>query len=247
MPALSCQRRMPSPSAAKRRTRSPSALGPLGSSTTTTRSSPVPARMTLRPRWPLRAETSTGPPLPGIVRTLPDSGAAPATVMRRSTRVPWRSVPSRSRRSSPDCASGVGGASAAHAGGAAARPQARRATRARPMASCYSTGVERASDYDYELPESLIAREPPERRDGARLLRVAPGGAVEHTFVSALPELLPPGSLVVVNDTRVLPARLRAVRPTGGRVELLLCEPLDGAEPDGSERWRAMAQSSKPM
>jgi S-adenosylmethionine:tRNA ribosyltransferase-isomerase len=115
------------------------------------------------------------------------------------------------------------------------------------MAPCYSTDVDRASDYDFELPEALIAREPPERRDGARLLRVAPGGCVEHALVTALPQLLPAGSLVVVNDTRVLPARLRALRPTGGRVELLLCDPLGGAEADGSERWRAMAQSSKPM
>ena len=105
--------------------------------------------------------------------------------------------------------------------------------------------MERASDYDFELPEALIAREPPADRDGARLLRVGVTGPAQHHQVRELPQLLPEGALLVVNDTRVLPARLHAEKPTGGRAELLLLEKLHS---DGHmERWRAMAQSSKPM
>jgi S-adenosylmethionine:tRNA ribosyltransferase-isomerase len=110
---------------------------------------------------------------------------------------------------------------------------------------CYMPAVLRASDYDFELPESLIAREPPPERDGARLLRLPASGPVEHRQIRDLPSLLPEGALLVVNDTRVLPARLYADKPTGGRVELLLVERLSAIGP--TERWRAMAQASKPM
>jgi S-adenosylmethionine:tRNA ribosyltransferase-isomerase len=112
------------------------------------------------------------------------------------------------------------------------------------MTSCYSTRVHRASDYEFELPESLIAAEAPAERDGARLLIVGKGG-VQHEQVRNLAELLPAGALLVVNDTRVLPARLFATKPTGGRVELLLCDRLD--QSSTSETWRALAASSKPM
>lgn len=103
--------------------------------------------------------------------------------------------------------------------------------------------MERASDYDFALPEAQIAHAPLPQRDGARLLVV--GERLAHRAIVNLPELLPAGALLVVNDTRVLPARLHAEKPTAGRVELLLVERLgaDGA----SERWRAMAGSSKPM
>lgn len=99
----------------------------------------------------------------------------------------------------------------------------------------------RVDDLDYDLPEELIAQRPAERRDGSRLL-VVDGGtvAVDHRAIRELPELLPP-ALWVVNDTRVLPARLHGHKPTGGAVELLLVEPTG----DGS--WRCMGRSSKPL
>lgn len=102
----------------------------------------------------------------------------------------------------------------------------------------------RIDDLDYELPESLIATHPAERRDHARLLRVTEGGAVDHRF-DELPSLLPEGALVVVNDTRVIPARLIGRKATtGGRFELLLVQPLDRTS-DEAARWLAMAKSSK--
>src|SRR5258708_4783010 len=82
----------------------------------------------------------------------------------------------------------------------------------------------RVDTFQYELPQELIAQRPAEDREGARLMHVsAETGEPEHLRVSELPNLLPAGTLVVVNDTRVIPARLHGrKRDTGGRVEVLL-------------------------
>src|ERR1700735_3393768 len=82
----------------------------------------------------------------------------------------------------------------------------------------------RVDAFHYELPPELIAQRPAEDRELARLMLLSPtGGAPEHRRVSELPELLPAGALVVVNDTRVIPARLLGrKRETGGRVEVML-------------------------
>src|SRR5690606_34506353 len=81
-----------------------------------------------------------------------------------------------------------------------------------------------AADLDYPLPDSAIAQHPAEPRDSARLL-VAQGNAspLDHT-VADLAGLLDPGDLLVLNNTRVIPARLRLNKPTGGAVEVLLLE-----------------------
>jgi S-adenosylmethionine:tRNA ribosyltransferase-isomerase len=80
------------------------------------------------------------------------------------------------------------------------------------------------AELEYELPPDLIAQQPTERRDSSRLLVYRRrGGDIEHHVFSELPELLS-GELVVVNDTRVVPARLRLRRSTGGQVEILLLE-----------------------
>jgi S-adenosylmethionine:tRNA ribosyltransferase-isomerase len=79
----------------------------------------------------------------------------------------------------------------------------------------------RLAPYHYDLPPDRIARHPPPERDGGRLLHLGPGGVGDHS-VRDLPGLLAPGDLLVVNDTRVLHARLQARRATGGRVEVLL-------------------------
>jgi S-adenosylmethionine:tRNA ribosyltransferase-isomerase len=97
--------------------------------------------------------------------------------------------------------------------------------------------------YDYALPESAIAQEPAEPRSSARLLVATdPGERIDHRRVADLPELLLPGDLVVVNDTRVLPARLHLRRATGGRVEVLLLEPMSEIAPDA---WQALLAHSR--
>ena len=83
------------------------------------------------------------------------------------------------------------------------------------------------AQYDYQLPADRIARHPLAQRDGARMLCL--GGEVSHRRVTDLPRLLNPGDLLVVNDTQVLPARIKVKRETGGAVELFLLENGSGA------------------
>ena len=99
------------------------------------------------------------------------------------------------------------------------------------------------ADFDYPLPSQLIAQAPLPERDASRLL-VLPrvSGPIEHRMVRDLPQLLQPDDVLVANDARVIPARLRGRKAgTGGKVELLLVEPLGGAD------WLALGQSSKPL
>ncbi len=98
----------------------------------------------------------------------------------------------------------------------------------------------RPEDLDYDLPSEAVAQSPLAERDRARLL-VDRGDAVSHCRVSDLPELLGPGDVVVVNDTRVLPARLRLRRATGGAVEVLLLHERD----DGD--WEALVRPSRRL
>ena len=80
------------------------------------------------------------------------------------------------------------------------------------------------SDIDYELPEKLIAQHPIEPRDSARLLVATDPVQIEHKHMTDLVDMLEPGDVLVVNDTRVLPARLSLHRKTGGAAEVLLLE-----------------------
>ena len=80
------------------------------------------------------------------------------------------------------------------------------------------------SDIDYELPEKLIAQHPVEPRDSARLLVATNPDQVEHKHMTDLVDMLEQGDVLVVNDTRVLPARLSLHRKTGGAAEVLLLE-----------------------
>jgi len=108
-------------------------------------------------------------------------------------------------------------------------------------------------EFDYELPAELIAQEPEGRRDASRLMVVrrpgapapgapAPGApAFEHRVFADLPDLLAPGDLLVMNDTRVLPARVIARRATGGAVELLFIAPEVGSPGE----WRALVRPAK--
>jgi S-adenosylmethionine:tRNA ribosyltransferase-isomerase len=94
-------------------------------------------------------------------------------------------------------------------------------------------------DFDYPFDEDLIAQRPLSARDASRLLviRRADSGMADRSFTD-LPELLSPGDVLVLNDTRVFPARLVGRKPTGAAAEILLVEPLDV---DGV-RWRALVR-----
>lgn len=98
-------------------------------------------------------------------------------------------------------------------------------------------------DFDYELPEELIAQVPVEPRDAARLLVDRGGATPEHRHVRDLDSLLGDGDLLVVNDTRVIPARLRLSRHSGGSAEVLLLEPIDAAR----RVWEAMVRPGRKL
>ena len=100
----------------------------------------------------------------------------------------------------------------------------------------------RTSELDYDLPPELIAQRPLERRDSSRLLVYErASGEVRHRRFAELPDEVP-GYLTVVNDTRVLPARLRLRRPGGGEAEVLLLERL-GA----NGLWEGLARPSRKL
>jgi S-adenosylmethionine:tRNA ribosyltransferase-isomerase len=101
----------------------------------------------------------------------------------------------------------------------------------------------RTSELDYELPRELIAQHPLTRRDRSRLLvHDRATGETRHRRFDQLPDELPDGILVVVNDTRVLPARLRLERPGGGQAEVLLLERLGE-----NGTWEALARPSRKL
>ncbi|MHB8881840.1 MAG: tRNA preQ1(34) S-adenosylmethionine ribosyltransferase-isomerase QueA [Thermodesulfovibrionales bacterium] len=80
----------------------------------------------------------------------------------------------------------------------------------------------KTAEYDFTLPEDLIAKRPAEKRDAARLLVLRRGAEAEHRTFSELPSLLDPGDLLILNNTRVFPARLTGLRPEGVPLEILL-------------------------
>ena len=94
--------------------------------------------------------------------------------------------------------------------------------------------------YDYVLPEELIAQEPADERDQSRLLVLDQGGGdVHHGRFTDILSLLDEGDVLVVNDTRVFPARLLGAKETGGRVELLLLGyPATAGALPGPSGWR---------
>ena len=117
-----------------------------------------------------------------------------------------------------------------------------------------SDADQRLSSYDFQLPEARIAQRPAEPRHAARLLAVEPSGVAEfpgarHLSVWDLQQELRPGDLLVVNDTRVLRARLEARRPSGGAVELLVLEPWQPrpGEAPGPAQWLCLAKPAKKL
>jgi S-adenosylmethionine:tRNA ribosyltransferase-isomerase len=94
----------------------------------------------------------------------------------------------------------------------------------------------RAEDYDFPLPERLIAGYPPARRDSSRLLVLRRGGRVEHRTFTDLPGYLEEGDMLLLNKTKVLPVRLRGRKPGGGELEMVLVKNLSG------NRWEVMSR-----
>jgi S-adenosylmethionine:tRNA ribosyltransferase-isomerase len=97
-------------------------------------------------------------------------------------------------------------------------------------------------DFDYCLPRGLIAQQPMAERDASRLLHLARDGRIADLMIRDLPSLVRPGDLWVINDTRVMPARLLGEKATGGKVEILLLEPVDE-----THVWLAWGKSNKPL
>lgn len=102
------------------------------------------------------------------------------------------------------------------------------------------------ADFDYDLPPGRIARHPVERRDASRLLAVDPAtGRLRDLGFRDLSGLLSPGDLIVVNESRVIPARLLGTKPSGAEVEVLLVRPLDGDI--SSRRWEALVRPGRKL
>lgn len=100
----------------------------------------------------------------------------------------------------------------------------------------------KTSDFFYHLPEELIAQTPLEQRDSSRLLKLdRASGKVEHYHFYDIIDYLQPGDCLVMNDSRVLPARLLGHRPTGGAVEVLLLRDL------GNKRWECLCKPGRKM
>jgi S-adenosylmethionine:tRNA ribosyltransferase-isomerase len=102
----------------------------------------------------------------------------------------------------------------------------------------------KTSDFDYELPERLIAQAPLEERDASRMLVVDPvERSLRHSIVRELPAFLDDGDLLVLNDTRVFPARLKGERSPGKAAEVLLLRHQDGEESE----WEAMVRPARRL
>lgn len=104
------------------------------------------------------------------------------------------------------------------------------------------------SDFDYPLPEDLIACYPLETRDASRMMVLDKcEGVIAHKNFKDLSDYLRRGDVLILNDTRVMEARLKGRKSTGGVVELLLVRQLEETTSKDRELWLAMSGSSKPM
>jgi len=99
----------------------------------------------------------------------------------------------------------------------------------------------KTADFDFDLPEELIAQHPAQRRDASRMMTLNRAtGACRHHWVREFPEWLREGDTLVLNNTKVIPARTHGVKETGGRVECLFVEPAES----GEHEWLVMMKSS---
>ncbi len=106
----------------------------------------------------------------------------------------------------------------------------------------------KTDDFDYELPETYIAQTPAVPRDSCKLMVLERDGRVAHRVFSDIVDYVRPGDLFVVNETRVLPARLFGRKATGGRVECLLLDRVAHATADAAEQtWNCMVRPGKRL
>ena len=107
----------------------------------------------------------------------------------------------------------------------------------------------KTSDFDYDLPESFIAQSPAEPRDSCKLMVLGRDGSIEHRVFSDIVDYLHAGDLLVVNDTRVLPARLLGLKAkTGGAAETLLLDKVAGAPDTPAEQtWNCLVKPGKRL
>src|SRR5580765_917501 len=110
----------------------------------------------------------------------------------------------------------------------------------RLAANPYSFARMHLADFDFALPRELIADRPAEPREAARLLVLPVAGGLADRHIADLPELVRPGDLLVVNDTKVIPARLVGQRG-GARIELTLAHDLGGGA------WQAYAKGARRL
>ncbi len=104
------------------------------------------------------------------------------------------------------------------------------------------------ADFDYEYPKGQVAQRPLARRDASRMMVFDRcSGGIRHSFVTSLPEFLKAGDLVVVNDSKVAPARIFGRRGTGEALEVLVIEPAEPGRrgPAGQETWRCLLKKAK--
>lgn len=94
----------------------------------------------------------------------------------------------------------------------------------------------KTADFDFFLPDGFIAEKPVEKRDSSRLLVLSRNGDMEHRNFSDLPSYLQAGDMLVMNNSRVFPARVTAYKPTGGKIDILLVEKLS------ETAWRILAK-----
>ncbi|MEO5511389.1 MAG: tRNA preQ1(34) S-adenosylmethionine ribosyltransferase-isomerase QueA [Longimicrobiales bacterium] len=102
------------------------------------------------------------------------------------------------------------------------------------------------SAFDYELPNQQIARYPTERRDESRLLVLQPDGSIEHHTFRDITDMIPAGDVLVLNETRVMPARILGRRPGGGEAEVLLLAP-HVATSESVVLWEALVRPGSKM
>ena len=105
----------------------------------------------------------------------------------------------------------------------------------------------KTSDFNYVLPQELIAQKPADRRDGARMMvldRVSQ--TIDHHQFTDLPDFLCPQDLVILNNTRVVPARIQGrKKESGGAVELFFLERIEGVAAEDVEVWEVLLKSSR--
>ncbi|MBI4949134.1 MAG: tRNA preQ1(34) S-adenosylmethionine ribosyltransferase-isomerase QueA [Deltaproteobacteria bacterium] len=102
-------------------------------------------------------------------------------------------------------------------------------------------------DFEFDLPEGLIAQYPLPERDSSRLMALSRStGELSHASFRDLPEFLRKGDLLILNDTKVMPARLLGKKSSGGKVEVLLIERLESTG-DGREEWACLIRNSKGL